>query len=1478
MDERETSVSSSSDFYGSDQKSNTRSSNSLQPHLPTKRKAEEAEVLPGKKQKLDSPLAFPTTELLPCAGLPPAVWQHIFLFCPLKTLGRLLQVNRSFHFYLTEIRDAAFLNSNPSSLRLLKSESIWASARNMHPTKPPKPLPGFTEIDMWRLVWSKTCQFCQKPAFFTPGEKIWQRGPGPTGVRVIWPFGIRACGSCVTSRCQTDASLLFSNASALRPALPFALITSDANYIPAYTLQAATTPAHVEISKYYYKPHVVELTEELERALSLGPAAAEEWYKGLEVRGKDRMKCYENWERWEVKYQWWEKHQATKTTPPTTSLAPRNSPRRRLSPSQPQTSAIIHAPVPVLTSTPHPPTSKAYALSVTNTPLPAPTVGAHIPRGERNLHDAIEAKANRKLEIERRAMLLDPPIPPTILRHMESFKAAIQISQPLNDYAWSMLYPRLLAQLPEAQQAELEHSSRLASANSRVADRRLHDPSAKELKDALDREWEELQRPVRDKLNALADDIINQDWDRGRAVTLENSPNFAADLLVNIRRRYYAEVGEGAIPSNTQNSDPSIVHGRRRLVLENMKWVYDHKLKPLTEQFRKELFLCNGSGCEGNPRFYGFEGVIQHFAAKHTNAFSRGNIVVAWRDAEWPEETPFHPDPISVKNAHHHGSYHPGYGRPGTVTPHNIQSTIPKASPSPYIYSSQFPGPFPPPNLAPQAGSGDDDAQPYAGSKGTFLQPQIGPPEYAARASMHGQIASPSLGNRIPVSSANHRPTSHADVARTHDPGSENNPSGREIRFEAHRKQVSTIIQAAQKVWRQTSAVHDIPNGLRLYVLLHHVISRSRLEFHHELTWAQFRDAFLSPEMPSAIKYASGLFCKACGIASPPRTVAPSTRLHERTSYSSLDLLRHFESQHMTSQDQGHGSGQVIPLDWKEDMIEIPSGRFISDLIHNPRMDDETLHLFAAVFTRRFPSPLPRTGGNHGISSYLLANTIRNTSPLPRGLVASLEHSGPSPLDPHFTDSPEPPKPSQDEYDPHRPALVAPARPSNSVRMPKSRRQSPVESLARHEGEYVYRPYAPMDEVYNSNYQSTTRNQISRDHDPAAREAPMRYAVYTGYEDNQDVPNRTVAYARPHDSDGSERYLMHAYQEHDHGNHEIYTARGAIARPRSHVYQPYEADRLHEATGPMETPVTGATDPNFHPQGLQKAVGLNTDPEHELGISPKPTDRHEGRFHELGHRKALSAASNDSDRGERVPGVPTSNRTSELQSRNDRHGYVPARYYRYMKVVRDDPYGRGSHGGRSQNKRYERYEEQQRRFEQEEIPSGHDRTADRHPENPTVRRMYPAEPYTAPLRRLSREHLPHDNRTPPPPPPRHPYTRSPEHHGGPSPVYYDQYGRPLYEYEIVHVADDSRLRRPLYPPESYYVEHDSGRPQLIAWDVPPPRHQSRGHEYVYYEDRGHSIPAGHPVPDPHRKAAVYDPPPPEIKVECGPALGPEGPP
>jgi len=76
------------------------------------------------------------------------------------------------------------------------------------------------------------------------------------------------------------------------------------------------------------------------------------------------------------------------------------------------------------------------------------------PKHETTKDEVAELKAARRTEIERRCMLLEPPITSNVLGHMASFQAAIQIGQPLSDSAWEVLKPRLLSQRGEAGRQE----------------------------------------------------------------------------------------------------------------------------------------------------------------------------------------------------------------------------------------------------------------------------------------------------------------------------------------------------------------------------------------------------------------------------------------------------------------------------------------------------------------------------------------------------------------------------------------------------------------------------------------------------------------------------------------------------------------------------------------------------------------------------------------------------------------------------------------------------------------------------------------------------------------------------------------------------------------------------------------------------------------------------------------------------------------
>jgi len=1446
-----------------------------------------------KKRRLDASPAPSAPRAGRPATLPPELWQHVFSFCSLADLGRLTQVNRSFLALLADVRDASTSKSGPGRLSLLKSESLWASARNALPTKPPKPLPGFTERHMCQLAWSQRCQFCNKLNEFSPGERIWQKGPGNAGVRPIWPFAITACGPCLLERCQTDSSLLFSATSALRPALPFVLLTNDHHYIPAYTLQSAATPVDVVVGKYYYKQHVEEISQELAHALSLGPAAAEEWSKGLEARGKDRMRVAENWERWEAKQHWWEAHRdaesATLAAPSLTATSHRQSSR---SPPRHGSSPVIHAPVPAIPCYQHaqtrPPTIPPQAFT--------PQTGSTAPGG-RNLQDANEAKANRKSDIERRCRQMDPPIPPNVLRHMDSFKAAIQISQPMNDYAWSVLQPRLVAQLPAAQKAEADHMARVAALPTSTTDRRQTDVNAKEVKEVMDREWEDSQRSVRDKLNTIADNFIKQNWDGGSAVTHENSPKFAADLLIHVRHTYYAQRIQETVSTSTptQRGSARALHedASPKLVLDNLKWVYDNKIKPLTEQYRKEIFLCYGNGCDGNSRFYGFEGVIQHYGAKHTNSFSVGNVVVAWREAEWPEEAPFHPDPLSVKHTYHitasttgPGGYHGGYSRAGTSTPH-MNSHLPQASPGPYGYGGQYNGPFAPPQTPLGGLPGYGYPQQYATPTDGYANQAMAPPAYGPHAP-HAYLQSPAM-----IGSAIAPPPSAAPLCQSVyevQPGMGDDSGHSTSSFD---KQVSTVIRLAKEIWKQTSGIKDMPNSLRVYVLLHRVIFKFQVEFSHEPNLNHFIDALSNHEMPKALKNAPGLSCKACQVGSfHQHASAYYAKSEERRTYTVMNLLSHFKSQHMPFQPIGPNNGHVPSLDWKEDMIELPGERFISGLIHTPGMDDEKLLLVATVFPKQFPMPLPRIGviDSHGVASPA-SSGLREVSDAPGSHTEESEMPRTFELGSGSGEITQPSIISGAELDSHQSILTAKGH-EQATAKDKKRYNEESPPAARRQRYRAESQYHPSREHSDNGY-------LTREYDEYAPSPRMTHTrpVYDEYAGRRTVfrnqerfygppPERVVYAPTRGGSHGSRErdygaYSRRYYDQEDEGPHTEYRyMNDTVSRDGSPRQGQIAADRfldeLLPGLVPQAEPLPAPTPPEPFPSPLP--------PKADDGSRYTPTPPHVSTTGDAVPQirppapplpRAPSTVSNGSRYDEyrpnrrhmHAPERGPSGRAGPHRRRDRPHEQrMPSRYYRYMHAAaRED---RGSSMSRSQSRRYE---EQRRRIDQQETPQPgaipeYEMTYSR---DASIEQISPETGFYQPVRRAPRQYVSIQDRSHQYSPPRYHY----DDYHGPHTVYVDQYGHPVHDYEVVRVRADHRPARgpymhqpPQYEPEHYqYVPIPHERP-------PPQRYNSREQHYTYYDERERPLPRR---PAPESESDFNEALPSDIKAESVPVPMPE---
>jgi hypothetical protein len=82
-------------------------------------------------------------------------------------------------------------------------------------------------------------------------------------------------------------------------ALPFVFLTTELHVIPAATLQSGP-PNSIQISKHFFKPQIENLKQEFDDVKAMGSAAAEEWMKGLEGRGRERRNDAARWERWDV--------------------------------------------------------------------------------------------------------------------------------------------------------------------------------------------------------------------------------------------------------------------------------------------------------------------------------------------------------------------------------------------------------------------------------------------------------------------------------------------------------------------------------------------------------------------------------------------------------------------------------------------------------------------------------------------------------------------------------------------------------------------------------------------------------------------------------------------------------------------------------------------------------------------------------------------------------------------------------------------------------------------------------------------------------------------------------------------------------------------------------------------------------------------------------------------------------------------------
>jgi hypothetical protein len=571
---------------------------------------------------------------------------------------------------------------------------------------------------------------------------------------------------------------------------------------------------------------------------------------------------------------------------------------------------------------------------------------------------------------------------------MDSFSAAIQIPHELTDKDWEYLKPRLLAQREMAESQEIERLKESQLLQAKTEERRQQEARLKEDKQSLDDQWEDAQRLIRDQINLYAEETIKKNWNDGATLTKDKCAQFAAEVLMHVRTRFYAHIEEedaiARASGVTVKSDSVDAPPTRKLILENMKWIFDNKIKPLTQQLVKELFLCNG--CENNSRYYGFEGVVQHYAAKHTTALSSGNVIVFWR-AEWPEKPPFHPNPNAAK-ALLHASSQGGFGQPHSFprqqgasgiymgTPEQRHSILPDSNPSsraaygrspfrsPYA-SSYMHGPFQPPSPR---------TSPYYSG---YMFPPPSPAVESAVIDPSSAYSSPYHAHVVPVNHQHH--VTQAPHPYPSPAYGSSSPSNQGLPYklpqsgygsalghsrnatisENYQYQLDNLARVAREVWNATSGIKDLPNSIRAHVLIYHVAATMQLLFHFDASIALFLDGLNNRAQMKPLRGLNGLTCKFC-IDGGSRE--PGSHLRNSNSYGFPALLTHFQSMHL--QHDKHGDAMNLQEEkpvpnWKIDMVALPDLSTLKLLPHNLGMDDLKLRIIAQALPGVFHSSLP---------------------------------------------------------------------------------------------------------------------------------------------------------------------------------------------------------------------------------------------------------------------------------------------------------------------------------------------------------------------------------------------------------------------------------------------------------------------------------------------------------------------------------------
>ncbi|GAM91445.1 hypothetical protein ANO11243_094950 [Dothideomycetidae sp. 11243] len=964
----------------------------------SKRLLDDADEVPQPKRvRFDTPR--PTL-----ASLSLPVLQHILGFLAPSDLITCLHVNRRMRQSLT-IEHVPITN-NAHTLSTVDGNEIWRTSRTLFLPQLQDPLEGLSEMQMLFLLLGNRCEQCnQPPTFFPPKTVFWNYGPGrngsQTGVRIIWPFGIRLCGTCFESSTAKDVDLIITPDNKLLPGLPHVMRTADTHYVPPSLMPSknSSVPSSVQMSKVFYIPGLGKLREVQNTLSAISADAVERWLANLRESGKRKLVDAARWVDWEA------------------SLPPHLSPRQAI-----LTMMNFHTTV----SRSFVPTDYSYTgeydpmtAALTNT-----QPGSHLHGSSATNSAWVSEKmlmdrrlAARKEQIERRCMEeIVPPLLPNALEHISQFKDALKIPRELTEEDWLVLKPRLLQHRLAAEQhvdyrARNFDSTQYVNSITQRTNRRAQ-PGAFAGGDPKN---ERAQKPVRKLLVDIAQQVLDERWRGGTRLSKMECPNFAADIIISTLSRFR---------NSTEAAQFEMGH---EITLETVKHLFDMRIKPFMEKLScKEMFQC--ADCEESIKWYTFDGMMQHSGAKHDYEFSVGNVVVAWQHAIWPEIPPFVAHP--VRNRRIPPSYADAAlpGR-GTLT---VRSRTPEtARATPTFSDAAVPTRSITPEVAQVNPANSDNV--HGPSFLTSLLTSFRQPEWQRDNHKAGVSYSDNdeeyeptpVGEQSIISFSTKASSTLDQINAGLGSHLSNETSSKSSKPKSLEKR-EEIVKLALDLLKRTGGMPQLEDSVRLFVVLGHTSTLYCAHFTEELTLGQFQDALSHHEMKPLRKFAN-LACNPCVQLAAGEDASPQALTNAKKSYNISQLLSHFQL--------AHANG----LSFLTGMLRLPEVTTLRSIPYMKGITQDKLGLIAStlppfVFPTGTPAaqpPLsPTVAADNGHDS-----TDNASQPIP---LAGAKHKNDKRLSgkghwkskrdqrrPDDDDESSMPEAGEDEYDPRRPSMPA---------------------------------------------------------------------------------------------------------------------------------------------------------------------------------------------------------------------------------------------------------------------------------------------------------------------------------------------------------------------------------------------------------------------------------------------------------------------